>query len=87
MSAGCNEVQSAGVDTDYNAKRINEIFKYWVDKPNIRKRYTRPDGTFEKEIAENGLESYVWDILDYPFKVEQNFTDRQLKRIKIAIDG
>jgi len=87
MSAGCNEVQSAGVDIDYNAERMNEIFKYWVDKPNIRKRYTRPDGTFEKEIAEKGLESYVWDILDYPFKVEQNFTDRQLKRIKIAIDG
>jgi hypothetical protein len=87
MSIACNEVQSAAVNTDFNAERMNKIFKYWVDKPNIRKRYTRPDGTFEKEMAENGLKSYVWDILDYPFKVEQNFTDKQLERIKIAIDG
>jgi len=67
MSIACNEVQSAAVNTDFNAERMNEIFKYWIDKPNIKKRYTRPDGIFEKEMAENGLRSYARDILDFPF--------------------
>ena len=87
MSIACNEVQSAAVNTDFNAERMNEIFKYWIDKPNIKKRYTRPDGIFEKEMAENGLRSYARDILDFPFVREQNFTNRQLKRLKVAIDG
>jgi hypothetical protein len=87
MSVGCNEVRSAGVDTDKNAERMNEIFSYWANKPNIKRRYQNIDGVFEQKTAEEGLKSFARDILDSPWTKEQNFTDKQLKRLKVAIDG
>ena len=87
MSVACNEVRSAAVDTDFNANRMSELFSYWIKKPNIKKRYTRPNGVFEQQIAEDGLKSYVWDILELPFIREQNFTDKDYKRMRVAVDG
>ena len=87
MSASCNEVKSFNLDIDENARIQNDVFKYWVNKGNIRKRYTRPDGTFEQSIAEEGLKSHVWNTLDLPFVHEQGFTDKQISRIKVSIDA
>jgi len=87
MPVGCNEVQSASVNTDSNVERMNKIFSYWSSKPNIKKRYSTRDGIFQSEMAERGLKSWAADILDFPFQKEQNFTDKQLDRLKVSIDG
>jgi len=87
MSVGCNEVQSAAVDTDVNAERMNEVYSYWSSKPNIKKRYSTPEGIYQNDMSYDALRSYAADILEFPFQREQNFTDRQLKRLKAAIDG
>ena len=87
MPVGCNEVQSAAVNTDVNVERMNEIFSYWSSKPNIKKRYSTRDGIFQSEMAWRGLKSWASDILEFPFQREQNFTDRQLERLKVSIDG
>ena len=87
MSVGCNEVQSAAVDTDFNAERINEIYSYWSSKPNIKRRYSTPDGIYQNDMSQSALRSYASQILEFPFQKEQNFTDKQLSRLKVAIDG
>jgi hypothetical protein len=87
MPVGCNDVQSAAVDSDFNADRMNDMFSYWSSKSNIRKRYSTPDGIYQNDMSQSALRSYAAQILDFPFQVEQNFTDRQLSRLKVAIDG
>ena len=87
MPVGCNEVQSASVNIDGNIERMNEMFSYWSSKANIRKRYATPDGIYQNDMSYSGLKSYAADILDFPFQKEQNFTDRQLSRLRVAIDG
>ena len=87
MPVNCNEVQSANVDTDYNQKRMNDILSYWNAKPNIKKRFTNREGIYESDIAERNLGSWVSDILGFDFRPEQNFTDKQLERLKVSIDG
>ena len=87
MPVGCNDVQSAAVDTDFNADRMNEMFVYWSSKSNIRKRYSTPDGIYQNDMSQSAMKSYAAQILDFPFQREQNFTDRQLSRLKVAIDG
>jgi len=87
MSVGCNEVQSASVDVDKNAKRMLKMLDYWASKTNIKNRYSSKNGLLDKRMAEDGLESFARDILDFPWVPEQNFTDRQLRRLKVAING
>ena len=48
MSVGCNEVQSASVDVDKNAKRMLKMLDYWSSKTNIKNRYSRKNGLFDK---------------------------------------
>ena len=87
MPVGCNEVQASSVDSDFNADRMNEMFSYWSSKSNIKKRYSTPDGIYQNDMSYKALKSYAADILEFPFQKEQNFTDRQLSRLKVAIDG
>ena len=87
MPVGCNEVQSAAVNTDFNAERINEMYSYWSSKPNIKRRYSTPDGIYQNDMSQSALRSYASQILEFPFQKEQNFTDKQLSRLKVAIDG
>jgi len=87
MPVGCNDVQSAAVDTDVNAERMNEIYSYWSSKPNIKKRYSDPDGLYRSDLSKDALRSWASQILEFPFQKEQNFTDRQLEQLKVSIDG
>jgi hypothetical protein len=85
--AGCNEVQSSSVNTDYNASRMEEVFRYWSKKTNIKNRFSTPEGLYLDEMSYKALKSYASDVLDFPWVREQNFTDKQLSRLKVAIDG
>ena len=87
MPVNCNEVQSGNVDTDYNTERMNQVLSYWNSKPNIKKRFTNREGIYESDIADRNLKSFASDLLGFPFRPEQNFTNKQLDRLKIAIDG
>ena len=85
--AGCNEVQSSSVNTDFNASRMEEVFRYWSKKTNIKNRFSTPEGLYLDEMSYKALKSYASDVLDYPWVREQNFTDKQIDRLKVAIDG
>ena len=49
--AGCNEVQSSSVNTDYNASRMEEVFRYWSSKANIKNRFSTPEGLYLDEMS------------------------------------
>ena len=74
--AGCNEVQSSSVNTDYNASRMEEVFRYWSKKTNIKNRFSTPEGLYLDEMSYKALKSYASDVLDFPWVREQNFTDK-----------
>ena len=86
MSVGCNEVQSTVVNYDKNVERMRDVLNYWSKKPKIEERYSMK-GKFDTQMAEEGLKSFARDILDFPWVPEQNFTDAQIRRLKVAIDG
>ena len=85
--AGCNEVQSSSVNTDYNASRMEEVFRYWSSKANIKNRFSTPEGLYLDEMSYKALKSYASDVLNFPWVREQNFTNKQIDRLKVAIDG
>ena len=87
MSVGCNEVQAASVNYDKNVERMRDVLDYWSKKTKIDERYSMKDGKFDRQMAEEGLKSFARDILDFPWVPEQNFTDAQIRRLKVAIDG
>ena len=85
--AGCNEVQSSSVNTDYNASRMEEVFRYWSNKANIKNRFSTPEGLYLYEMSYKAIKSYASDVLNFPWVREQNFTNKQIDRLKVAIDG
>ena len=72
---------------DKNAEVLNIIFSRWSNKHNIKKRFTKNDGIFDKEMAERNLRSWAEDILDVPFAKEFTLTGGQVERLNIAMDS
>jgi hypothetical protein len=74
-------------DYDKNAQMIEDMFEYWKAKPGIKKRYTDHNGKVDEGLSKKQMESFLGDVLDKPFKAAVRFTDTEISRLRVSIDG
>ena len=81
--AHCNP----STELDRNTRKYNEIQDYWLSKKSILKRFTKPNGVVDEQLASSMMKSFISDVLDKPFRPEVRFTKGEWARMRIAIDS
>mgnify|MGYP003627583066 FL=1 len=72
---------------DSNAQMVDDMFNYWKSKSNIKRRYTDPRGNLNGDLSKRQMETFLGDVLDKPFKAAVRFSDKEISRLRVAIDG
>ena len=66
---------------------MNDMFKKWIEHPNIKRMYKNSDGSTNWKRAEERFKDFAQYKLNLPWDVDYTLTAPQLRRIGTEIDA